>query len=59
MAARIWTEQEEDRVRDERRRGASVSDIAASLGRSEASISGKLRDLKDIPLSSQIGRAHV
>jgi len=59
MATKMWTQQEEDRVRDERQQGASVADIAASLGRSEASISGKLRDLKDkgeLPWTDQQGR---
>ena len=58
MATKMWTQQEEDRVRDERQQGASVADIAASLGRSEASISGKLRDLKergDLPWTDRQG----
>ena len=47
MANKTWTRQEEEIVKGERQRGTEVAGIAAILGRSAASVSGKLRDLKE------------
>ena len=47
MANRIWTQQEEDILRQERQQGSGVAQIAAALSRSEASVSGKIRDMKE------------
>ena len=47
MANKTWTRQEEEVVKEERRQGTEVADIAAMLGRTASSVSGKIRDLKD------------
>ena len=47
MSNKTWTRQEEEIVKEERRQGTEVADVAAMLGRTASSDSGKISDLKD------------
>ena len=47
MSNKTWTRQEEEIVKEERRQGTEVADVAAMLGRTASRVSGKIRDLKD------------